>query len=388
MLERVLPPPPATNRPLQIAVQARSKLPLVIVLCGVLIPVAITTFVVFAAARKTRQIVSTVTSLSKSPKTPKTPYVKPEDRPPSWQGTDGAIILDVNHDGTPDIIGRGRQVNRGDIIRVIALDGSTGRPLWQSEPIGTYTATYQAPLALAGTLIVVANDAGKVQAFAVSTGANVWSTTTPERVKAFCSGEGDAIIAVGADNMLRPLARADGTIGNATPAPTSRDPFRKRAPCTKLPSDDETPFQRAKDAGVDYKLQKKLGVFAVAILESPGGRVMGGARNSGTRVTTLIGLGEHDTEKWRVATSKQPLTTDGAPVYMAITDRDVCATFTESGHYRLACFALADGAPLWDADAPTFISGLQAAGRSLLVTTNRGLEVRDIETGAKRWQME
>ena len=111
-------------------------------------------------------------------------------------------------------------------------------------------------------------------------------------------------------------------------------------------------------------------------------------QGSGTRVTTLISLGEHDAEKWRIATSKQPLATDGAPIYMAISDREVCATFTESGRYHSACFALADGATLWTAESPTFVSGMVAAGRSLVLLTHRGLEVHDITTGALRWQME
>ena len=245
VFERVMPPPPATNRPVQIAVQARSKAPLVILLFAVLLPVAIAAFVVFSVVRQTRHAVSTISKLSTG-STAATPYVKPEDRPPTWQGSDGAIIYDVNHDGTPDLLGRGRQVNRGDIIRVIALDGATGKTLWQTEPVGTYTQTYQSPLALAGDVVVMAGDTGTVQAFAAATGARLWSSTTPERVTTFCSGEGDAIVALGADDMLRPLARADGAIGTATRLPGKPDPFAKRPPCTLLPSDRDTPFLRGR----------------------------------------------------------------------------------------------------------------------------------------------
>jgi len=388
VLERVMPPPAATNLPVQIAVQTRSTFTLMIILVSVIVPIVITTIVIFSVVRETRRVTNTLSHLPK-PTTAKPPtYVKPEDRPPSWQGTDGVLLVDVNHDGTPDLVGRGRQVARGDIIRVIALDGVTGKMVWQSEPVGTYTQTYQAPLALAGDLVVMANDAGAVQAFAVASGAKVWSTTTPERVTTFCSGEGDAIVALGADQMLRPLARKDGALGTATRTPGKPDPFRRKAPCTQLPSDDESPFLRSKNAGVDQKLQQKLGVWAVAIVESTGGRVMGAAKSSGTRVTTLISLDDKNAEKWRITASKQPLTTDGAPIYMAIGDSQVCVVYNVSGHYRVGCYALADGAQLWDRDAPPFINGLAVAGSSLVMTTHRGLEVHDISTGAQRWQME
>jgi len=152
----------------------------------------------------------------------------------------------------------------------------------------------------------MANDGGAVNAFAVATGAKAWSSTTPERVTTFCRGEGDAIVALGADHMLRPLARTDGALGTATRAPGKPDPFRRRAPCNQLPSDDESPFLRAKNAGVDGKLQDKLGVFAVAIVESTGGRVQGAAKSYGTRVTTAIRLDDKDAQnrRWRRLTGR------------------------------------------------------------------------------------
>jgi hypothetical protein len=49
-----------------------------------------------------------------------------------------------------------------------------------------------------------------VQAFAITSGARLWTTSLPERVKYFCAGGDATILALTNDNMLRPLGRKDG----------------------------------------------------------------------------------------------------------------------------------------------------------------------------------
>jgi hypothetical protein len=381
-LERVKPPPPVTHhRPVQIAIQTKTRTPLVILLFSLALPAAISGFVIYQVQRATSQAMGTASS--GGPRG----YVRPEDRPPTWQGMKSELIADVNADGTPDIIGRGRQVHRGDVVHVMALDGKTGATRWLSDPIGTYSDTYQGPLALAGDMVVFGSKRGDVQAFSVATGARLWRTSLTERVKYFCAGDDATIVALTNDNLLRPLGRKDGGQGPATKATTPRRSAHDAPLCKQLPSDDDdTPFPRHR-ASIDSALQRRLGVYADKLAEGPGGRVLGAARSTGTRVTQLIALDDKNQERWRVLAANSELGAEGPPQHLVVGDHAVCAMYNE-GKTQVACFAMADGSRLWDGEAPSFASGLTALGPSLLVRSHRGLEVRDMATGKVLWKLE
>lgn len=367
VLDRVKPPPPEVNRPLQIAVQHRSRAPGIVIGLLVLLPIIITIVVVAIVVSTTQKTVDQVTKGGGAAST----YVPPEKRPPMWQGTKSVLGTDVNGDGRLDIVGRGRQVNAGDIVMVLALDGNSGATLWQSDVLGTYTDTYRGPLAVSNDLVVFASERGEVHAIETKTGRRMWKVALPERVKHVCAAAPDEVLLLGADNVLRSLARADGK---------ERTPSVKT--CTKLPADgDELEHGR-----VDHKLQKKLGLYADRIVDAGDLRVLGAARATGTRVTQLAAVDKDGNEKWRITASKDPLGAEGTPRYLAAGAHEVCAIYHESSNNRLACFKLADGTRLWEGELPSFVSGLVVLGGSLLVSSNRGLEVRDISTGAVRWK--
>ncbi len=396
MLERVKPPPDARNRPQHIAIQTKSKVALGILILVIGLPLVGAAIAVYTAVTKTRDVAERAFSFSTTQKSQATAkanvattstYVVPEDRPPSWQGTNQAIIVDINKDGTPDVIGRGRQVNRGDIITVLALDGATGATRWQSDPVGTYTETYRSPLTLVGELFLFATDAGEVTAFDVATGTKKWSVALPERISYFCSTPTGEPGAVTADDMLRTLGRTDGAPGTATQLP--KQGADNDSKCKRGMSDGQlgTP-RRPRSGAIDTSLQRKLDVYADSVVEGPGGRVLGATPNKGTRVTTLIAIDDKNNERWRVRAAKNNLAAEGPPRVMVVGDKEVCAIYFESSKGMISCFSMADGTRLWDAEVPTFVSGLVLAGRGLLVTGHQGITMRDLATGSVRWQVE
>src|SRR5690606_20111767 len=128
-----------------------------------------------------------------------------------------------------------------------------------------------------------------------------------------------------------------------------------------------------------------LGVHPGTPVRGPGGRVFGATRATGTRVTMLVALEDDSRERWSILVSADPLGAEGQPRYVVVGERETCAVYSQRSQTRIACFSLADGARIWDEPAPAALQGLQHMGSSLLVLSHRGIEVRDIASGAVRW---
>lgn len=387
ILERVVMPPSTLPTGMPRAVQRHSRWWLVFALVTVLAPIIVTGVVVATTIRRATsvEVPSSVTT--------RTPPVNPADRPPTWQGTDNVLVADVNRDGTPELIGRGRRVNGADAIMLLALDLATGKQVGQSEPLGTYSDTYRGSLVLAGDVILYASHEGEVRGYALADGKLLWKKVLDERVKYFCAGDDAATVnAIGADDVIRPIARATGAVGEKREVP--KDPKRRRSPreevCPPLPSDGITPFELAKrlsyyDDGKS-QLGRKLDLYIDTIVVGPGGRVASGSKSKGTHVTTLVGLDDQDGERWRATASPDGLGAEGPPRTVVVGEREVCIVYYGKD-YRTACFAMADGKRLWDAETPSFFEGLLIVGRSLVVTGNE-LRVHDLDTGNVRWRFE
>jgi outer membrane protein assembly factor BamB len=258
---------------------------------------------------------------------------------------------------------------------------------WQSEPLGTYSETYRGLLAIDRDMLVYTTEKGEVRTFARADGKPRWRVQLDERVKELCVGsEGELVIAT-ADDQLRFLSRADGKQTKSEKAKQRRG-FRAHTCPQSLPTDGQTPFELLKETtDVANALERKLDLDIDAIVEGPGGRIASGQRPKGTRVTTLIGLDAENGERWRTTASADPLGAEGAARTVTVGNDAACIIYYGSEH-RLACFALADGKRLWDEPAPSFFEGLYAVGDTLVMTTHRQIEARDIHTGKIRWALE
>lgn len=372
VLERVLPPPPASpGVPVAIAVQRRSWV-LPVVLSGMMFAVALP-IALFARRAPTGAAQQPAVQTGSRPAQP--PRAAKQS---SWLGTDSAILVDLDHDGTLDIIGRAR-LSRPDAVTIIALDGATGTPRWESASLGGYSDVYVHPLALAGDLVLFASMTGDVRAFSSRDGTPRWTTKLEERTKAFCDA-GDFVIAVGADDVERSLGRADGSLGTkTTPA--------KGKGCTELPTDKETQW----GAFADRKLARNHDLDFDRLRVGPGGRVLSGTRAKGTKVPVLVAIDDANRQRWRVEVPVDPLIAETDPPKPVVVGTEaVCAAYKLTGDARLiaaTCFATTDGRRLWHATLSSrYSSAFLLSGTSLLISMGGELEARDVQTGAVRWR--
>jgi hypothetical protein len=382
ILERVMTPPVTTYKP--VAVQRHSRGWIVGLVFGLLLPVGLAAFGIWSARRTEREIQERARpAFTSSPSTTKPAPAAPVRSSLSWQGTDSVLVADINGDGTPELVGRGREVLKGDIVRLIALDLGTGTLKWQSDPLGTYSETYRGLLGVDGDLLIYTTESGQVRTFALADGKARWQVQLDERVKELCVGTATDIVLVTADDMIRSIARADGTPTKSEKSKKQRS-FHSHACSKTLPTDAQTPFELYKETRVvPRELGRRLDLDVDALLSY----IAFGARTKGTRVTTIVSLTEHAEERWRVTASADPLGAEGAPRYATVGDDAACIVYY--GHeYRMGCFAIADGKRLWDEAAPSFFEGLIPVRDALVMTTHRQLEVRDIHTGKIRWALE
>lgn len=374
--------PPVGNIPL--AVQRHSRVWVFSLVLGLALPLGIAGFVGWTVTKTTREAQERVRQAFTPPSssTPATRAPAARVRQSlSWQGTDGILI-----DGTR-LIGRGREVQNGDIVRLIALDIATGALKWQTDPLGTYSDTYRGLLAIDRDALVYTTEKGEVRTFALADGKPRWRVQLDERAKEICVGSEREIVIATADAQLRFLSRTDGK-QTKTEKAIKRRSFRARSCPKSAPTDTQTPFELLKETtDVPSALERKLDLDIDAIVDGPGGRVASGERPKGTRVTTLIALDADNGERWRTTASADPLGAEGAPRTVTVGDDTVCIVYYGS-EYRLACFALGDGKRLWDDAAPSFFEGLYALGDTLVMTTHRHLEVRELRTGKIRWTLD
>jgi outer membrane protein assembly factor BamB len=231
-------------------------------------------------------------------------------------------------------------------------------------------------------VLLFANKRGEVRAFGVADGKPRWSAKLDERVKQFCDA-GELVIAVGADDVRRPIQLADGTLHAPLPAE------REKPACKRLAADkpDHSSWWESREVA------EKTGLSGSRhkLLDAPGGRVLAGTRNKGTAVPTLVALDAAGKERWRVDVPLDPLGSQARePGQVAAGDTAVCAVYhVESITKPLdaTCFALADGRRLWNQRiASHYASALVVTNGLLLISTYANLEARDLETGAVRWQ--
>ncbi len=373
IFDRVKPPPVQGPRP--VAVQHVNPTARRIAWFAILMPVVIIGVVTWQIQRQVARGMQVSSSSTSSPASPR------------WQGTQRAILVDVDGDGTVDLVGRSRRATAGDAIRVIALDGATGKVKWESEPLGSYGETYQGRLAVAGDVLIFASPRAEVRGLALATGKTLWETQLDERVKALCAGDNDTVVALGADDVARPLRRRDGTRITAEPPPAPPAKGARKAPaCAPLQGDTEGPWWERRDD----KLGQRHELSSTQVVEGPGGRVLAGQRKRGTQVATLVGLDDTGGARWKVAVPRDPL---GAPAQavesISVGATEVCVAYVATSPadpMHVACFALADGARRWDEPVePRFLRVVQILGPHLVITAVGTVQVREVATGARVW---
>jgi outer membrane protein assembly factor BamB len=312
-----------------------------------------------------------------------------------WEGVHGAILVDVNGDHVPDIVGRLRYVLGGDHVTLGAFDGQSGNKLWETDGLGTYTQTYQGSLGLADDTLLFATTSGELRAFGVHDGKKLWTASLPEKSAGFCKGDraGDARVRL-ADQRVAMVRLSDGqAVGApAPPPPPPRGPRgreKEADPCVRLASDDGRtgdPAYEARSAGT-YEVAVE-GMTVRSMLQRTGGpKIVLGTREKGTSVPMIAAVFDDPSRNWKSdLAGTRPLETGPfAPELGAIT---TSRAFTEYGYtdiskpHSLVCFDLG-GHRQWEVALPSKspISAIQSTDQRVFVSQWSRLSVYDASTG-------
>jgi hypothetical protein len=312
-----------------------------------------------------------------------------------WEGVHGTILTDVNGDHVPDVVGRLRYLLGGDRVTLGAYDGQSGSKLWESDPLGTYSQTYQGSLGLADDALLFALPNGEMRAFGVHDGKKRWTSSLPEKAAGFCKGDraGDVRVRL-ADQRGVQVRLSDGqATGAPTPAPTAthaaRGKDKESDGCAHLASDDGRngdPAYEVRSAG-SYELPVE-GMTLRAIVQRAGGpKIALGTREKGTSVPMIAAVFEDTSRNWKSdLASTRPLETGPfAPELGAVTSS---RAFTEYGYtdvlkpHSLVCFDLG-GHRQWEVALPIRapLNAIQATDQRVFVSQVGRLSVYDASTG-------
>jgi hypothetical protein len=130
-----------------------------------------------------------------------------------WWDGGGAIVHDVNGDGTLDIVGLVYQVRSPNNRKMLAaFNGATGERLWLGADLG-HEASSRHPLVLCGQTLVRGNGGAGLMGISVKDGTIRWRIRLNEIVERICAGDDPSTVnALTADKKLHPVAVADGSI--------------------------------------------------------------------------------------------------------------------------------------------------------------------------------
>jgi outer membrane protein assembly factor BamB len=299
-----------------------------------------------------------------------------------WEGVHRAILADADGDGLPDVVGRMRHLADGDKITIAAFDGRSGKPLWKSESVGTYSDGLQGALGLADATLLCASGGGELRGYALRGGKGIWRATLPEKVKFFCAGEdpGEAFVRL-ADEATVSVGLRDGHV---VPRPTG-----DAGACKRLP--DDSADRDSNDWGDDASRSAPEGMRVSYAARAPGGGpvVLVGERAKGTSVPMIAAIYEDASRSWKAdLPAERPLETSAEPfgALAAVTSTRAFATYQRpqgNGPHMLVCFDLS-GRRQWEKplpdDAP--LTSVQAIEERVFVSQWGHLTAYDARTGA------
>jgi outer membrane protein assembly factor BamB len=300
-----------------------------------------------------------------------------------WEGVHGAILADVNHDGTADLIGRIRTVVPKDQIWLAAFDGRDGAELWKTAVLGTYIDTYQGALALAGDTLLFAAPGGALSGFSLRDGKRAWQSSLPEKAAQFCAGAAGTVRIVLANHNEATVGLADG---HAAP-PAKGGPEG----CRDLPHDGKWGDPSSGVVEEHTMGSDVPGLRAAFSLQRPGGpKVLFGVRSEGTSVPTIAAVYPNDSSRtWKsdLAGSRPLETGPFGPEAAAVTDAAAYTVYAWSDIQKpkvLVAFNLS-GQRQWEAPLPNTapLTAVQASGRHVYVSQWGRLQAYDAASGKK-----
>jgi hypothetical protein len=332
---------------------------------------------------------------------PVTPPVAPEapPEPPSpkrdpfqWVERGGPVFVDVNGDGTEDIVGHVSQHEAGSGFRnvIAAFDGRTFQKLWESEPAeGPDTSRYVRVIAQNGRLVM--SEQRKVNLLELETGKRLGRVPLSDSPGRLCIPPGDTT-SVWVEVKDHQHLLFDTRTATAKPAPhapkgCATPPLSPQTCDMSRPPEHPTTCERSSYPPSDIRN------FSTRYLLRTGGYTLAlGTRWPGTAVP-LVALFEPGNRKplWHDTVSeKDPLLLrDLAPEVGEITKDAVYVIYVlEKGGRQLIRRDLRTGAVVWDVALPeaqtsAIQATLWARGGRLYVSDWGSLHALDAATGER-----
>lgn len=346
-----------------------------------------------------------------------------------WNGVSAPVVSHLNHDGVFDIIGEVRTVSPEDTIRVAAFDGSTGKNLWRSEVVGTYSEAGMVKLQVVGDQVLLPMEGGRLRSFLRSDGTPKFNIKLHENIEQFCgASEPGLVIVETKDKQHHTLALATGTIQKAEAAGSCHRIGQGLPVVVASGFNGEAPLLRDRVEGMSsdrtIRLPNSKVMLALGI-KTPGTRIARiaafrwdcGLESANqvegleTKLTAATATQEstlrrHISElRSQLVTSRcpgepqilwladvpgvDPLTTSEGS--LDVEDIDVLANTlvatyelkAEAHHYRLTAFSVESGQRLWDTDIEDTspFSGLKLTPHHVFVSRWNGLFAFAVSSG-------
>jgi outer membrane protein assembly factor BamB len=313
----------------------------------------------------------------------------------SWNGLGPPLVIDVNGDGTDDVVGLARNVQDRDSMYLAAYSGKSGDELWVSDRLGSYTEVYQGRVALAGTTVLRADPRANLSAFELKTGKPRWTKSAGEKIVALCAGDaaGEVLVET-ADKRWTIVSLADGSM-KPGPARADRSHHRGRRdadalpPCRSLPTDEDKTVADTDITDVFGDLPDVPGMNVRLQHQRTGGpAVLFGTRSPGSGVPMVAVLDERGAVRWK---SEVPATDPLAaklsdPELEAVGDRDVVIVYEhQDGPPSVTSFELATGKRRWETPIAKghaiVLTGLALSRTAVMVSTWGSLQLFDRDSG-------
>ena len=321
----------------------------------------------------------------------------------TWEGVHAAILTDLNGDGVPDIVGRLRYEGGKDAVTLGAFDGATGKKLWESDTVGSYTDTNQGKLGMAEGSLLFATEAGQLIAYGLHDGKRAWASSLPERADGFCRTDAGQVAIRLVNKGFAVVRLSDGQPGTGakpTIAPRKitvhgvnmKDPLGQPGVdadgCGRLTDDTATGDQSSAMSDVGGEIEVD-GMRPSVMLQRVGGpKIVLGTRKEGTPVPMIAGLFADASRDWTsdLASTNVLQTCPSSPTVGAVTNDRAFTSYgwTAGGDKprNLVAFDLS-GHRLWDIPLPdgSPLTSIQATDTKVLVSQWGRLMVYDAATG-------
>jgi len=304
-----------------------------------------------------------------------------------------ALLVDVDGDGTKDVIIGNRSHVDGEQHWIAAFDGKKGERLWRTKEVNK-TLNNQGILGIAGKLLVTVDEVGEVQAFSVKNGKRKWKTSIPERADDLCAGKG-FIGVVAKDKSFFAFDGKGKKVASAKQADCKRIQTNKREREIDSYIAGWSKFGEVGLPGRTPHFLKGFTSHNVIVPYKSNVRFLVAEKSPGSSVPFIVA---HDGKKqlWATEVPKQdPLKADriSGTVVAAYAHGRVLAVYEvkNEDQLRVSCINAETGKHEWDVPVPKHSgdvpSGMAISKKTVFFTTWSQLSAFSLKSGKSRFNL-